>query len=151
MEFANLVRTTDNKPLRCLIVDDSVFARKNLTRILETFGCEIAGEAADGCNAIDDYERLLPDIVLMDITMPQLEGIEAAGRIVRLHPDARVVMVSSVGYQENIVAALQKGARHFVQKPVKPEVLYDVIRYVMADEIAPMPETAAIAAGDSIQ
>ena len=151
MQFANLVRTTDNKPLRCLIVDDSVFARKNLTRILETFGCEIAGEAADGCNAIDDYERLLPDLVLMDITMPQLEGIEAAGRIVRLHPDARVVMVSSVGYQENIVAALQKGARHFVQKPVKPEVLYDVIRYVMADEIAPLAETAAFAAGDSIQ
>ena len=87
----------------------------------------------------------------MDITMPQVEGIEAAGRIVRLHPDARVVMVSSVGYQENIVAALQNGARHFVQKPVKPEVLYDVIRYVMADEIAPSVETAAIAAGDSIQ
>jgi len=151
MPFANLVRTTDNKPLRCLIVDDSVFARKNLGKILQSFGCEIAGEAADGCNAIDDYERLLPDLVLMDITMPQVEGIEAAGRIVRLHPDARVVMVSSVGYQENIVAALQNGARHFVQKPVKPEVLYDVIRYVMADEIAPTVETAAIAAGDSIQ
>jgi DNA-binding NarL/FixJ family response regulator len=53
---------------------------------------------------------------------------------VRQHPDARVVMVSSVGYQENIVAALQKGARHFVQKPVKPEVLYEVIKYVMGDD-----------------
>ena len=150
MQFATLVRTTDNKPLRCLIVDDSVFARKNLTKILEGFGCEVAGEAADGCNAIDDYERLLPDLVLMDITMPQLEGIEAAGRIVRLHPDARVVMVSSVGYQENIVAALQNGARHFVQKPVKPEVLYDVIRYVMADEILPLA-TASMAQEGSLQ
>ena len=138
------------QPLRCLIVDDSVFARKNLTKILEGFGCEVAGEAADGCNAIDDYERLLPDLVLMDITMPQLEGIEAAGRIVRLHPDARVVMVSSVGYQENIVAALQNGARHFVQKPVKPEVLYDVIRYVMADEILPLA-TASMAQEGSLQ
>jgi len=66
--------------------------------------------------------------------MPQMEGIEAAEKIVRSHPDARVVMVSSVGYQENIVAALQKGARHFVQKPVKPEILYEVIKYVMGDD-----------------
>jgi two-component system, chemotaxis family, chemotaxis protein CheY len=73
--------------------------------------------------------------VLMDITMPQMEGIEAAERIVRQNPQARVVMVSSVGYQENIVAALQKGARHFVQKPVKADVLYEVIRYVMGDEV----------------
>ena len=150
-QFANLVRTTDNQPLRCLIVDDSVFARKNLGKILETFGCKIAGEAPDGSAAIDDYDRILPDLVFMDITMPNVEGIEAAGRIVRMHPDARVIMVSSVGYQENIVAALQRGARHFVQKPVKPEVLYDVIRYVMAGEILPAPETAAVAAGDSIQ
>ena len=55
-------------------------------------------------------------------------------RIVRAHPDARIVMVSSVGYQENIVAALQKGARHFVQKPVKAEILYEVIKYVMGDD-----------------
>jgi len=67
--------------------------------------------------------------------MPQMEGIEAAERIVRQYPQARVVMVSSVGYQENIVAALQKGARHFVQKPVKADVLYEVVRYVMGDDV----------------
>ena len=114
-------------------MDDSVFARKNLTRMIETFGGQVAGEAGDGCTAITEYDRVTPDIVLMDITMPQMEGIEAAERIVRQHPHARVVMVSSVGYQENIVAALQKGARHFVQKPVKPEVLYEVIKYVMGE------------------
>jgi len=70
----------------------------------------------------------------MDITMPQMEGIEAAEKIVRQHPEARIVMVSSVGYQENIVAALQRGARHFVQKPVKAEVLYEVIKYVMGED-----------------
>jgi two-component system chemotaxis response regulator CheY len=75
--------------------------------------------------------------------MPQMEGIEAAERIVRQNPNARIVMVSSVGYQENIVAALQKGARHFVQKPVKPEVLYEVIKYVMGDQ----GTVAAAAAG----
>ena len=87
-------------------------------------------------------------MVLMDITMPQMEGIEAAERIVRQHPDARIVMVSSVGYQENVVAALQKGARHFVQKPVKPEVLYEVIQYVMGDEVV-APAASATAAGDT--
>jgi two-component system chemotaxis response regulator CheY len=84
--------------------------------------------------AISEFDRTHPDIVLMDITMPQMEGIEAAERIVQSHPEARIVMVSSVGYQENIVAALQRGARHFVQKPVKPEVLYEVIKYVLGED-----------------
>jgi two-component system chemotaxis response regulator CheY len=124
----------NRKAIRYLVVDDSVFARKNVARIVESFGGEVVGEAGDGCTAITEYDRTKPDMVLMDITMPQMEGIEAAERIVRAHPDARIVMVSSVGYQENIVAALQKGARHFVQKPVKPEILYEVIKYVMGED-----------------
>jgi two-component system chemotaxis response regulator CheY len=133
-QFAALLRKQDRQPVRYLVVDDSVFARRNLARMIEGFGGQVAGEAGDGCTAITEYDRSKPDIVLMDITMPQMEGIEAADRIVRQHPEARVVMVSSVGYQENIVAALQKGARHFVQKPVKPEVLYEVIKYVMGED-----------------
>jgi two-component system chemotaxis response regulator CheY len=132
-QFPFLLRK-DGKPIRYLVVDDSVFARKNVAKMVESFGGQIAGEAGDGCTAITEYERISPDMVLMDITMPQMEGIEAAEKIVRAHPNARVVMVSSVGYQENIVAALQKGARHFVQKPVKPEILYEVIKYVMGDD-----------------
>jgi two-component system chemotaxis response regulator CheY len=135
-QFTPVKRSKDGQPVRYLIVDDSVFARKNLARMVETFGGIVAGEAGDGMTAITEYDRITPDIVLMDITMPQMEGIEAAEKIVQKHPDARVVMVSSVGYQENIVAALQRGARHFVQKPVKPEVLYEVIKYVMGDEAA---------------
>jgi len=133
-QFAPVKRSKDGQPVRYLVVDDSVFARKNLARMIETFGGQLAGEAGDGVAAITEYDRTNPDIVLMDITMPQMEGIEAAEKIVQKHPDARVVMVSSVGYQENIVAALQRGARHFVQKPVKPEVLYEVIKYVMGDD-----------------
>src|SRR5271163_1044198 len=128
-KFAPVKRSEDGQPVRYLIVDDSVLAR-----MVETFGGQVIGEAGDGVSAISEYERLSPDIVLMDITMPQMEGIEAAEKIVRDHPTARIVMVSSVGYQENIVAALQRGARHFVQKPVKPEVLYEVIKYVMRDD-----------------
>ena len=140
-QFPILVRK-DRKPIRYLVVDDSVFARKNVAKMVESFGGEIVGEAGDGCTAITEYDRTMPDMVLMDITMPQMEGIEAAERIVRSHPDARIVMVSSVGYQENIVAALQRGARHFVQKPVKPEVLYEVIKYVLGEDA-----TVASAAG----
>src|SRR3954463_3765662 len=135
-QFAPIVRSKDMRPVRYLVVDDSIFARKNLARMIESFGGQVAGEAGDGCTAITEYDRTTPDMVLMDITMPQMEGIEAAERIVRSHPNARIVMVSSVGYQENIVAALQKGARHFVQKPVKSEILYEVIKYVMGDDAA---------------
>src|SRR5437588_8125414 len=134
METFPVLLRKDNKPIRYLVVDDSVFARKNLARMIESFGGQVAGEAGDGCTAITEYDRTTPDMVLMDITMPQMEGIEAAERIVRSHPSARIVMVSSVGYQENIVAALQKGARHFVQKPVKSEILYEVIKYVMGED-----------------
>ena len=132
-QFAALLRK-DNQPVRYLVVDDSVFARKNLIKMIEMFGGEVAGEAGDGLTAIAEFNRITPDIVLMDITMPQMEGIEAAEKIVQKNPEARVVMVSSVGYQENIVAALQRGARHFVQKPVKPEVLYEVIKYVLGED-----------------
>jgi len=135
-QFASLKRSKDGQSVRYLVVDDSVFARKNLARIVETFGGQVAGEAGDGMTAITEYDRTNPDIVLMDITMPQMEGIEAAEKIVAQHPEARIVMVSSVGYQENIVAALQRGARHFVQKPVKPEVLYEVIKYVLGEDVA---------------
>jgi two-component system, chemotaxis family, chemotaxis protein CheY len=126
-QFAALLRK-DSQPVRYLVVDDSVFARKNLMKMIEMFGGEIAGEAGDGLTAIAEFNRTRPDVVLMDITMPQMEGIE------RQHGDARIVMVSSVGYQENILAALQKGAKHFVQKPVKPEVLYEILRYVLSDD-----------------
>ena len=133
-QFAPVKRSKDGQPVRYLIVDDSVFARKNLARMVESFGGQVASEAGDGVTAIAEFDRTSPDIVLMDITMPQMEGIEAAEKIVQSHPQARIVMVSSVGYQENIVAALQRGARHFVQKPVKPEVLYEVIKYVLGED-----------------
>ena len=82
-QFAPVRRSKDGQPVRYLVVDDSVFARKNLARMIETFGGQVAGEAGDGMTAITEYERTNPDIVLMDITMPQMEGIEAAEKIVR--------------------------------------------------------------------
>jgi two-component system chemotaxis response regulator CheY len=140
--FDTLVRKQDGKPVRYLVVDDSVFARKNLQRILAMFGGEVAGEAADGREAIEEYDRIRPDLVLMDVTMPDMEGIEAAEQITRRDPQARIVIVSSVGYQANISEAFRKGALHFVQKPPKPEVLYEVIKHVLGDEGATLPTLA---------
>jgi two-component system chemotaxis response regulator CheY len=115
-QFASVKRSKDGQPVRYLIVDDSVFARKNLARMVESFGGQVAAEAGDGLTAISEYDRTHPDIVLMDITMPQMEGIEAA---------------------------LQRGARHFVQKPVKAEVLYEVIKYVLGEDGAVANAAAA--------
>ena len=144
-QYVPLIRKKDKQPIRFLVVDDSIFARKNLTKMIDVFGGELVGEAGDGCTAITEYNRTLPDIVLMDITMPQMEGIEAVERIVRQHADARIIMVSSVGYQENILAALQKGAKHFVQKPVRPDVLYEIIRYVLGDDAEAAPAVTTLA------
>ena len=84
-QFAPLLRK-DSQPVRYLVVDDSVFARKNLIKMIELFGGEVAGEAGDGLTAIAEFNRSKPDIVLMDITMPQMEGIESVERIVRHAP-----------------------------------------------------------------
>src|ERR1700723_2219675 len=143
-QFEALTRKKDSQAVRYLVVDDSVFARKSLAKVIESFGGQVVGEAGDGCTAITEYARTVPGLLLMDITMPQMEGIEAVERIVHEHPDARIVMVSSVGYQDNILAALQKGARHFVQKPVKPDALYEIIRYVLNDDGV----TATVGAGE---
>ena len=142
MEFAKLTRA-DGKPVRFLLVDDSAFARRNLARMVETFGGEVAGEAADGAAALQQYEQLRTDLVLMDVTMPNMHGIQAVERLVERHPQALVIMVSSVGSQENVVLALEKGARHFVQKPVKPEVLYEIVKYVLSQAGQPASAGAA--------
>ena len=143
MSFAPLLRSQDQQPFRFLIVDDSAFARRNLARMVESFGGKIVAEAADGAAALQQYTTHQPDLVLMDVTMPNVRGIEAVELIIAKHPNARIVMVSSVGSQDNVVAALQKGARHFVQKPVKPEVLYEVLRFVLADALSKSHAAAA--------
>ena len=126
-----------------LVADDHDVNRKLLRSILQGEGYEVL-EAANGIDALNLLESASsPMVGLVDWEMPQMEGIEAVERIVQEHPDARVVMVSSVGYQENILAALQKGARHFVQKPVKPEVLYEILRYVLNEEPATAPVGAS--------
>ena len=134
-EFEALKRKNDNEPVRFLIVDDSVFARKSLAKMVESFGGQVVGEAGDGCTAIAEYARTKPDMILMDITMPQMEGIEAVEHIVREHPEARVIMVSSVGYQGQYSRRSSEGRSPLSCKSrLRPTTLYEIVRYVLNDE-----------------
>ena len=117
-------------PLTCLIVDDSAFMRFHLKRMMDSFDNVIASEAANGTEAIREYGRLKPDIVLMDIVMPGLEGVETVKRICDADPAARVIMISSVSYREKVEEAIAAGAKCFISKPVTTEQLRRAIEQV---------------------
>lgn len=119
-------------PLTCLIVDDSAFMRFHLRRMMDSFDNVIASEAANGNEAIREYGRLRPDIVLMDIVMPGLEGVETVKRICIQDPKARVIMISSVSYQEKVAEAMSAGAKWFIPKPVTTEELRRAIQSVLS-------------------
>jgi len=116
---------------KCLIADDSEFARKNMARIVSTCGGDVVGEASNGLEAVNLYSRLSPDLVFMDITMPELDGIESLQRIMEKDRDAKVIMVSSLGHKELVRQALCLGAKHFVTKPFNPGYLGMIIRAVL--------------------
>jgi two-component system chemotaxis response regulator CheY len=133
-KFAPVKRSEDGQPVRYLIVDDSVFARKNLARMVETFGGQVAAKQATEFPRSASTTGSRPTSFSWISPCRRWKASRPRKKSSASIPNARIVMVSSVGYQENIVAALQRGARHFVQKPVKPEVLYEVIKYVMGDD-----------------
>jgi two-component system chemotaxis response regulator CheY len=118
--------------LTCLIVDDSAFMRFHLRRLMDSIENVIASEAANGNEAITEYRRLRPDIVLMDIVMPGLEGVETVRRICETDPAARVIMISSLSYREKVQEALSAGAKCFIPKPVTTVELRGAIERVLS-------------------
>lgn len=127
-------RTEDRRKneFRCLIADDSAFARKCITVVLEKMGGRVVGEAVNGLEAIELYAKHRPDLVLLDITMPLLDGVEALRRIVRLDENAKVIMVSSIGNSEMVWKALCLGAKSFVGKPYNQDYAGMIISDVVA-------------------
>lgn len=116
---------------RVLVCDDASFMRMSLKKILTSGGHEVVAEAGNGNECIRKYREMLPDVVLMDITMPELDGIEAAGAIKKEFSDAVIIMVSAMGQQDKVFAAFEAGARDFVVKPFDPEkILSCVEKYV---------------------
>ena len=130
------VTAMPKSPLTCLIVDDSAFMRFHLRRMMDSFDNVIATEAANGAEAIREYGRLRPDIVLMDIVMPGLEGVETVRKICDNDPKARVIMISSVSYKEKVADAMAAGARCFIPKPVTTDQLRKAIEDVLSPENA---------------
>lgn len=102
-----------------LIVDDAAVMRIRLRDILES-RYKVVAEASNGQEALDLYESYQPDFVTLDITMPQLNGIEALEKLIQRFPDARVVIVSAVGQKQIVFQAISKGARDFIIKPFDP-------------------------------
>ncbi|NGZ74753.1 response regulator [Saccharibacillus alkalitolerans] len=111
-----------------MIVDDAAFMRMVLKEMLGKMGYEVVGEAGNGLEAVREYERLKPDIVTMDITMPEMDGITAVKKIKEIDPDVRIVMCSAMGQQGMIVEAIQAGARDFIVKPFQPDRVEQAFR-----------------------
>lgn len=118
---------------RVLIVDDALFMRKMLRDIVESGGYEVIGEAENGQDAIDKTTALQPDIVLMDIVMPDLGGIDALKRIRSVSPETTVVMCSAMGQKVLIEEALHAGAANFIIKPFQPEEVLEVLESTLAE------------------
>jgi len=124
------------KAKKILIVDDAAFMRLMLRDIIVAHGYEIAGEAEDGIVALNLYKRLKPDLVLMDITMPEMNGIDAVQEIMKYDPDAKIVMVSAMGQQAMVIQSVKLGAMDFVVKPFQVERVVDAINKALYDPIA---------------
>ncbi len=116
---------------RVLVCDDAIFMRTMISDILSGAGYEVVGEAESGVQAIERYRELRPDLVTMDIVMPDMGGIDAVREITRLHPEARILMCSAMGQQALVVEAIQAGAKDFVVKPFQPARVLEAVQRVL--------------------
>jgi two-component system chemotaxis response regulator CheY len=116
---------------RVLIVDDALFMRNLLRDIFVNAGWEVAGEAGDGRDAVQKYLALRPDLVTMDIVMPERSGIEALQDILAQAPEAVIVMCSALGQESMVLEAIQNGARDFIVKPFQEAQVLEVIKRVL--------------------
>jgi two-component system chemotaxis response regulator CheY len=108
---------------KVLIADDASFMRQMIRDIIEPEGWEVVGEASDGVDVVDKFKKLHPDVVMMDIVMPERSGIDAVKAIKAEDPGARVVMCSALGQEALVTEAIQAGAKDFIVKPFKPDAV----------------------------
>jgi len=116
---------------RVLVVDDAIFMRKMISDILEGNGMEIVGEADTGALAVEKYKELKPDLVTMDIIMPEMNGIDAVRQIMSNDSQARIVMCSALGQQALVQDALTAGAKDFLIKPFNPSRVIEVVSKIL--------------------
>lgn len=116
---------------RILIVDDAKFMRITLTNILKKANHEIVGEAENGREAVALYRELKPDLVTMDITMPEMSGLDAVKEIKKDYKDAKIIMCSAMGQQKMVVDAIEAGAKDFIVKPFDDSQVVDSVSRVL--------------------
>ncbi|GGK13688.1 chemotaxis protein CheY [Caldalkalibacillus thermarum] len=116
---------------KVLVVDDAAFMRMMIKDILTKNGYEVVGEAADGQQAVEQYKELKPDLVTMDITMPEMDGITALKKIREIDPEAKVIMCSAMGQQAMVIDAIQAGAKDFIVKPFQADRVLEAIKKVL--------------------
>lgn len=114
--------------MRVLVVDDAMFMRNSLKMMLEKNQIEVVGMAGNGLEAIQQYKELKPDVVTMDITMPEMDGLEALKAIREYDKNAKVVMISAVGKEEAVREAIVGGAKNFIVKPFQEDKVIAVMR-----------------------
>jgi two-component system, chemotaxis family, chemotaxis protein CheY len=117
-----------------LIVDDVAFVRKTLSEILSEAHYQVVGEAADGAEAITQYMKLRPDVVTMDIVMPNVSGIEAARKIIAADKNARIVIISAMGQENLIMEAINVGAKDYLLKPFSAADVLKTVERAFVDE-----------------
>ncbi|MBP2650648.1 MAG: response regulator receiver protein [Firmicutes bacterium] len=116
---------------KILVCDDSMFMRMMVKKILVGNGHTIVGEAGNGREAVTLYQNLKPDVVTMDITMPELDGVSAVREILARDPKAHIVMVSAIGQKDVVTEAIDAGAMDFIVKPFEPENVIEIIENVL--------------------
>ena len=116
---------------KILIVDDAAFMRMMIKDILTKNGYEIAAEAENGQKAVEKYAETKPDLVLMDITMPEMDGIQALKKIKELDGGANVIMCSAMGQQAMVIEAIKSGAKDFIVKPFQAERVLEAVKKVV--------------------
>jgi len=116
--------------IKVMFVDDSSFMRSLLKGIILKEPFELAGEASSGKEAVEMYRKTKPDLVTMDIVMPEMNGIDAVKEIRSIDPDARIIMVSAMGQQGMVIDAIQAGARDFIIKPFQPPRIQEALKRV---------------------
>ncbi|MGH7560152.1 MAG: response regulator [Gemmatimonadales bacterium] len=114
-----------------LVCDDAIFMRTMITDILTQAGYEVVGEAESGAQAVEKYRQLRPDLVTMDIVMPDMGGIEAVREICKENPEAKILMCSAMGQQALVVEAIQAGAKDFVVKPFQPSRVLEAVQRLL--------------------
>ncbi|MBM7603312.1 two-component system chemotaxis response regulator CheY [Metabacillus crassostreae] len=112
---------------RIMIVDDAAFMRMMIKDILTKNGYEVVAEAADGAQAVEKYKEHQPDLVTMDITMPEMDGIQALKEIKQINGSAKVIMCSAMGQQSMVIDAIQAGAKDFIVKPFQADRVLEAI------------------------